>query len=129
MGNERSNKFTWDWTPDEWAWSPDAGRWRPEYGSPSTCVAFEVTTSGLTPIEAYDYWRETVFYGFDADRNKSEPRSGFQRSCQWIARPACRVLHLSIRWRLRPEDPKASAGGRERRRHAGVDLCRPAVAP
>lgn len=77
MGNERSYKFTWDWTPDEWAWSPDAGRWRPEYGPPSTCVAFEVTTSGLTPIEAYDYWRETVFYGFDADRNKSERAPDF----------------------------------------------------
>lgn len=45
------------------------GCWRPEYCSPSTCVALDVTTSGLKPIEAYDYWRETVFYGMPEGLN------------------------------------------------------------
>ncbi len=85
MGNERSYKFVWDWTPDEWAWSPDVGRWRPEYGSPSVCVAFDVTTSGLSPAQAYDYWRETVFYGFDADRNSGD--SGFSAHASGLLAP------------------------------------------
>ncbi len=87
MANERSYNFNWHWTPDEWAWSPDVGRWRPEYGSPSTCVAFDVTTSGLAPIEAYDYWRETVFYGFDADRNSNGRAAGFSAHASGLLAP------------------------------------------
>lgn len=62
----------WDWTEDIWNWSPLHGPWRPELGSPSRCVSLGVSTDQVTPNEAYDSWRETVFHDFAADRRPSD---------------------------------------------------------
>lgn len=66
------NRSVSDWSPEIWAWSPAAGRWTPEFGQPKQCVYLEISTDGLKPDAAYDYWRETVFYNFDADRQPVE---------------------------------------------------------
>ncbi|GGF37416.1 hypothetical protein GCM10011321_30490 [Youhaiella tibetensis] len=62
----------WDWTEEVWRWQPDREPWRPEMGGPSRCVAIELSTRHLETAEAYDFWRETVFHGFSADRRNGE---------------------------------------------------------
>ncbi len=72
MSYNRHPGISWDWTPETWAWSPDRERWRPEHGAPGECVHLEVTTEGIETTDAYDFWRETVFYNFCADPPDSD---------------------------------------------------------
>lgn len=76
MPEGRQGKLTWDWTPDVWRWMPGRGRWSPAYGQPREPAYLEISTDAAAPREAYDFWRETVWYGFDADRR--EDGTGFQ---------------------------------------------------
>lgn len=62
-----SNVF-WDWSPDIWGWMPDRQRWAPDHGLPREPAYMEVSTDPAPPREAYDFWRETVWYGFDGDQ-------------------------------------------------------------
>lgn len=76
-----------NWTPDVWEWTPDRGRWSPEYGRPSECVFLALSTEAVPPREAYDYWRETVFYGFQADPPGADQRRAFQAEVAGLIAP------------------------------------------
>ncbi|WP_084466256.1 MULTISPECIES: helix-turn-helix domain-containing protein [unclassified Aminobacter] len=76
MREERQSKVIWDWTLDIWGWMPDRGRWSPAYGQPREPAYLEISTDAEPPHEAYDFWREMVWYGFDANRPKKQ--TGFQ---------------------------------------------------
>lgn len=56
------------WPPEVWAWSPGSGRWQPEHGAPRRPVSFEVSTDGVEPHEAFEYWRHIAYYYFEPDR-------------------------------------------------------------
>ena len=72
----RHGGIAWDWTPAVWAWSPAEGVGRPRtVYLKDACV--DVSTDGVEPAETYEYWRETVFYYFAADR---QPRVANPRS-------------------------------------------------
>ncbi|KAF0808292.1 AraC family transcriptional regulator [Alcanivorax xiamenensis] len=84
--DKRHSAAQWDWTPDIWEWTPEHGRWSPRYGQPRDCVFLTLSTDALRPRDAYDYWRETVFYGFEADVPDNTQRRGFlARSAALIA--------------------------------------------
>jgi len=66
--------FRWDWGEGTWSWTPARGRWIPEYGRPKEVVELQVSARGFPPARRFDYWRESVFYYFEADRSAtSEP--------------------------------------------------------
>jgi len=67
-----------DWSPDIWSWSPLEGRWSPVHGRPRDAVHLEVSTNDAGYREGYDFWRETVFYAFDADRQPEHGSKGFR---------------------------------------------------
>lgn len=67
----------YDWTPDIWSWRPDAERWSPEHGSAPRPVYLEASTAGIPSRETYDFWRETAYYNFDADRRDENATSSF----------------------------------------------------
>ena len=77
----------WAWTPAIWDWTPDKGRWSSEYRRPRDCVFLALSTSAVRPCEAYDYWRETVFYGFQADRPAADQRRAFRASAAGLIAP------------------------------------------
>jgi len=87
MPHNRAQGITWDWTPAVWSWSPADGRWRPEHGAPGDCVYLEVSTEGIDPKDSYDFWRETVFYNFSADRQRLEGASGFKARASALIAP------------------------------------------
>lgn len=67
---------------DAWTWQPSMGRWRPEFGLPSLPEVIGISTDSATVAERYDYWRDLVFYNFDADpmdraANRAFSASGF----------------------------------------------------
>lgn len=64
----------WDWTPDIWGWMPDRGRWSPAYGQPREPAYLEISTDAAPQRETYDFWREMVWYGFDADKREKQTR-------------------------------------------------------
>lgn len=85
--------LAWDWVPGIWAWSPDQGRWEPACGRPRVPVSLEVSTDGVAAHEAYDFWRETVFYGFDADpRDKAAP-GGFHAKARGLISDVAEFYH------------------------------------
>lgn len=57
------------WAHGIWVWTPDQGRWEPACDRPREPVSLESATGGLAVYEAYDRWREAIFYCFDADRH------------------------------------------------------------
>lgn len=65
--DEKSNAIRYDWSSDAWAWIPIQGKLRAEHGRPVRPVDIEISTSTMAPGQAYDFWRETVFYTFQAD--------------------------------------------------------------
>lgn len=85
--DEQRSAVQWDWTPDIWEWTPERGRWSPEYGRPKDCVFLSLSTDTLRPREAYDYWRETVFYDFEADTPTPVQRDGFQARAAALIAP------------------------------------------
>ncbi len=84
---DKTETLTWDWTPEVWPWIPGKGPWAPEYGRPDTCVSLGFSTRGVRPAEAYDCWREMVFYGWDADRPDAEQRHGFGATGSGLINP------------------------------------------
>lgn len=57
----------YNWSDEDWRWNPELGRWQPDYGRPQCCVELRLATSGHRNKDAYDFWRNTVFYNFEAD--------------------------------------------------------------
>lgn len=53
--------------PDQWNWSLSRGRWQPEFGLPRTPAMVELSADMAPGRRRYDFWREMVFYHFDAD--------------------------------------------------------------
>ena len=85
-----SLRSSWDWTPDEWAWSPDQGRYQPKYGAPKAHVILNLSTDGVRPAKAYDYWRYIAYYDFDADSRRSKDGAEpFQASLAIAAALGC----------------------------------------
>lgn len=82
----RGLNATWDWSPEIWGWTPSLGRWSPEYGEPKHHVFFEVSTDGVEPGEAYDYWRDLAYYHFDAFQRPKG--SAFKARAQVVVSPA-----------------------------------------
>ncbi|PWJ82311.1 AraC family transcriptional regulator [Pseudaminobacter salicylatoxidans] len=72
-----TSSVRYDWTPDVWSWEPDNERWSPAHGPAPFPTFLEVSTDGVSAHEAYDFWREAVFYNFDADRPSQEQHSSF----------------------------------------------------
>ncbi|OUN00624.1 MAG: hypothetical protein BAA04_07710 [Firmicutes bacterium ZCTH02-B6] len=86
MGGD--HKAWWDWTPDVWAWSPDQGRYDLKFGAPKAHVAIQLSTEGVGPAEAYDYWRHMAYYDFDADPfEPREPGKPFQATAYGVIAP------------------------------------------
>lgn len=56
------------------------GRWSAAYGQPRETAYLEISSDAAPPWEAYDFWREMVWYGFDADRRKEQTE--FQASAR-----------------------------------------------
>lgn len=112
MTQHRHGGIAWDWTPAVWAWSPAEGRWSPSYGVPQRCVRLDVSTDGVEPAETYEYWRETVFYYFAADR---QPRVANPRSDDANAFHARANVLVSARGEFRRYHSDAVSGSRTRR--------------
>lgn len=74
---EARKAFAWDWSAETWSWSPEQGRWSPAFGRPREPVYLTVSTAALPAAVAYDFWRESVFYYFDAERPPA-PVRGFR---------------------------------------------------
>jgi len=70
-----------NWTPDTWAWQPDMGRWTPAYDMPHRPVHIALSTTGIAPHEAFDFWRENALYQFEPD---PPPTTGFNAHVQGI---------------------------------------------
>lgn len=51
-----------------WAWTPQHGRWTPRHGYPPIATHVEVSTDGVAPSEAFDFWREIACYDWDPAR-------------------------------------------------------------
>ena len=81
-----------DWGTDIWAWTPEAGPWSWHHGFPSQCVSFSVSTQAAPGSEGYDYWRETVFYDFDADPPDAAQREAFQACASGLVGPECSLF-------------------------------------
>lgn len=79
--------FRWDWTSETWDWNPAEGRWSPTLGRPKGCVLIEVSTDGLPRHQAFDFWRETVFYDFEADRHEATEKPGFSAQARGLIAP------------------------------------------
>ena len=69
-----STGLQWDWAASCWEWDPASGPWRPENGGPADTVRFDISTAGLPGNQAYDFWRNMVFYNFSAQRPNDEQR-------------------------------------------------------
>ncbi len=67
----------WNWSPSAWGWDPSLGPWRPEHGGPIHTARMDITTAAVAPHEAYDFWRNLVFYNFSAQRPDEEQRRHF----------------------------------------------------
>lgn len=67
----------WDWTPDTWDWDPSVERWSPKKGQPKGSARLTVSTTGLDASDSYDFWREAVFYNFQAARKPVIRRDHF----------------------------------------------------
>ncbi len=59
--------LVWNWSPEIWNWIPAQGRWHAGHGFPRKTAYLEASTQAAEPNQAYDFWRETVWYGFDGD--------------------------------------------------------------
>jgi AraC-like DNA-binding protein len=81
-----------DWTPDIWTWTPKQGLWSPEYGAPKKCVLLNLSTTGVAPREAFDYWRATVFHDFHADRPAPELKDTFRAEASGLISPGGALL-------------------------------------
>jgi len=104
-------RFWYDWTPEVWAWSPDMGRWSPGHGRPRAPVSLAVSTDGIEPGEAYDFWRETVFYAFEADKQGGDPAAGFVASVNGLLSENAEFYRYT----------SDAVSGRRTRRHASAD--------
>ena len=69
-----STGLHWDWAASCWEWDPASGPWRPENGGPADTVRLDISTAGLPGNQAYDFWRNMVFYNFSARRPNDEQR-------------------------------------------------------
>ena len=63
--------------PARWRWSPHLGRWRRDYGLPDAPALVELSTDMAPGSDRYDFWREIVYYEFDADPLAAERSGGF----------------------------------------------------
>lgn len=75
------------WSREVWAWSPEMGRWQPEHGRPKRPVSVAVSTDGVKPGEAFDYWRDIAYYHFDADRRVPGGTENFNASAYALITP------------------------------------------
>lgn len=86
----------WNWRPDQWAWSPGAGRWSVSLGLPQAPLYFELSTDGVPIGSRYEFWRNLVFYSFDADPPSPETPGTFSaRSQCLVGDPAQLYLYRS----------------------------------
>lgn len=74
------------WEPHVWRWNPAVGRWRPEYGKPSESFYFQVSTEHVRGSETFEFWRNAVYYNFDAELPR-RPKEGFQATAQAFLTP------------------------------------------
>lgn len=51
-----------------WRWSPGLGRWQPDYGLPDVPAPVSLSTAPVPVLQRSDFWRNLVYYHFDADR-------------------------------------------------------------
>jgi AraC-like DNA-binding protein len=63
-----------------WEWHLELGRWRPEFGLPSLPEVISVSTDSVPMGDRYDYWRDLVFYNFDADPLDRDASRSFSAS-------------------------------------------------
>ena len=80
---------------DEWRWRPESGRWTPVFGLPRTPELVKLSTDAVSAGSAYDFWRELVFYNFDADPLDGEARPRFRAHGMGIP---CEIAEL-YHWR------------------------------
>lgn len=75
------------WSESTWGWSPAMGRWSPNFGQPKGNVFFRVSTKGVAPSEAYDYWRDIAYYQFEAHRPPDKVLARFSAQATALATP------------------------------------------
>lgn len=86
LANQAAESCARYWAPHVWRWNPAVGPWRPEYGKPSGSLYFQISTAHVRASESYDFWRNAVYYNFDAAR-LPVPLKGFQASAQAFLAP------------------------------------------
>lgn len=79
-----TGRTTIDWCADTWPWLPEEGHWLPDHGHPSRPAYFSISTAGLVGADAYDFWRERVFYNFAADKPGPDKRTTFSARAHGI---------------------------------------------
>lgn len=112
--NEKRSHIRCDWSPDIWSWSPLEGRWSPEHGRPDKPVYLEISTRDVGYRQGYDFWRETVFYAFDADRQRDRETPGFRAAVSGL---------VSVSAEFYTYRSDAVSGGRTQRQ-INADNCR-----
>lgn len=98
-------------TPEPWRWHPNIGRWRPEFGVPRTPAVVRITTDAAPVRDRYDFWRELVFYNFDADPLDHEASRYFTASGHGTPAEVAEIYH----WR------SSAMQGRRKREQIGRD--------
>lgn len=79
-----SGGFIGHWTRHTWDWTPPDERWSPEKGEPKGCVYIAVSTEHQPPEEAFEFWRNQVFYLFEVDEARSNNKNGFYGSLEGL---------------------------------------------
>lgn len=68
------------WSSSSWAWDPALGPWQPGNGTPVGTVRLDISTGAVAAHEAYDFWRNLVFYNFSARRADCDQKRRFDAS-------------------------------------------------
>jgi AraC-like DNA-binding protein len=94
-----------------WRWSPVLGRWSPSYGLPDLPALFGLSTASLPLRQRYDFWRELVYYNFDADA--APAGADFEAAANGAASQRVELYHYrsdAVRGSRRPSDIAADGG-------------------
>ncbi|ASK34588.1 hypothetical protein CEK62_09420 [Alcanivorax sp. N3-2A] len=92
LGDGQEHSPVRDWSKDIWGWSPEDGPWTPDHGLPAQCLYLALATSDADHRDGYDFWRQTVFYDFEADTPDDDQKATFQARAAGLVGPESAVF-------------------------------------